>query len=66
VADQLVTRTELAAFLQQGVDNATADLLIEMATGKVQAACGQRLISGSSTVALTVDIFDGDPWLPLP
>lgn len=66
MADQLVTPSELASFLQQDLDTATATLLIEMATGKVQAACGQRLISSTSTVTLTVDIFDGDPWLPLP
>lgn len=66
MADQLVTPSELASFLQQDLDTATATLLVEMATGKVQAACGQRLISATSTVTLTVDIFDGDPWLPLP
>lgn len=66
MADQLVTPSELAAFLQQDVDTATATLLIEMATGKVQAACGQRLIEATSTFVLDVDIFQWGAWLDLP
>ena len=66
MADQLVTPSELAAFLQQDVDTATATLLIEMATGKVQAACGQRLIEATSTFVLDVDIFQWGVWLDLP
>lgn len=66
MADQLVTRAELASFLQQDVDNSTADLLIEMATGKVQAAAGQLLVDGTDTITLDVDICEFGPWLALP
>jgi hypothetical protein len=66
MADQLVTRTELATFLAQTVDNATADLLIEMATGKIQAACDQRIIEATTTALIDVDICDWSPWLALP
>jgi hypothetical protein len=66
MADQLVTPEELASFLQRDLDLATAQLLIQMATGKVQAAAGQLLIQGTATVTIDVDICDFDPWLPLP
>lgn len=67
MADQLVTRGELASFLQVStVDNATADLLINLATAKVQAAAGQRLIDITDTALIDVDLFDFDEWLPLP
>ena len=58
MADQLVTVAELASFLQQDVDTATATLLIEMATGKVQDATGQILIAGTCTAVIDVDVFD--------
>lgn len=66
MADQLVTPSELASFLQQDVDTATATLLIEMSTGKIQAACGQRLIEATSTLVLDVDRCQWGPWLDLP
>lgn len=66
MADQLVTPSELASFLQQDVDTATATLLIEMATGKIQAACGQRLIEATSTFVLDVSPWQSGPWLDLP
>jgi hypothetical protein len=66
VADQLVTPSELASFLQQDVDTATATLLIEMSTGKIQAACGQRLIQATSTFVLDVPWGSWTPWLDLP
>lgn len=66
MADQLVTPEELASFLQQDLDTATATLLIEMATGKVQAACGQRLVAVTSTFVIDVDPCDYGPWLTLP
>lgn len=44
MADQLATRTDLAALVQADVDNASADLALEIATSIVQAAVGQRLI----------------------
>ena len=66
MADQLVTPSELASFLQQDLDTATATLLIELAAGKVQAAVGQRLVAATSTFVLDVEISDYSPWLPLP
>lgn len=61
---ELVTPAELASWLQQDLDTATADLLIRQATGKVQAACGQTLLQVlNDTVTL-----EGTPgkWLWMP
>ena len=66
MADMFVTPAELASFLQQDVDTATATLVIQMATGKVQDAAGQLLIQGTATVTIDVDMRDGDQYLPLP
>jgi hypothetical protein len=44
VADQLATRVDLAAALQRDVDNASADLALEVATAVVQSAAGQRIV----------------------
>jgi hypothetical protein len=66
MADQLVTPEELASFLQQDLDTATATLLIELATGKVQAAAGQRLVAAVSTFVIDVDLCEWGPWLSLP
>jgi hypothetical protein len=66
MADQLVTPSELASFLQQDLDTATATLLINLATAKVQAACGQRLIGATSTFVIDVDMCDDDLYLALP
>lgn len=63
MAQQLVTPEELASALQQDLDASTANLLIEMATGIVQAACGQLLIE--ATVTELVDITMPDYWLDL-
>lgn len=64
MATELVTPAELASWLQQDVDTATADLLIRQATGKVQAACGQTLVQVTNDTA----VIDGHPdkWLDLP
>lgn len=66
MADQLVTPAELASFLQQDLDAATADLLINLATAKVQAAAGQRLIEATDTAVIDVEIYEFDEYLPLP
>lgn len=66
MADMLITPAELASALQQDVDTATATLLIELATGKVQAAAGQFLVDMTSTIKLHVDLCDFSPWLALP
>lgn len=67
MADMLVTLSELASYLQQEVDNATATLAIELATGAVQAAAGQRIVQVIDDVALLdVDVHDRGFWLDLP
>lgn len=66
MADQLVTPTELASFMQQDVDTSTATLLIEMATGKIQSACGQRLVEATSTFVIDVQWGSWTAWLELP
>lgn len=66
MADQLVTPSELASFLQQDLDTATATLLIEVATGKIQSACGQRLIDATDTITLDIPWGWCDVWLDLP
>lgn len=66
MADRLVTPAELDLFLQQTLTPATAALLIEMATGKVQDAAGQRLVDATSTFVIDVDLHECGPWLPLP
>jgi hypothetical protein len=65
VADRLVTPEELASYLQtDDLDLATAELLIETATGMVQAAVRQRLVEVTDTV--TVSAVRGSRWLTLP
>jgi hypothetical protein len=66
MADQLVTPSELASFLQQDLDTASATLAIEMATGKVQGAAGQRLVAATSTFVIDVGMCDDDQYLMLP
>lgn len=66
MADQLVTPLELASYLESDLDASTANLLINLATAKVQEAAGQRLIDTTSTVVLSVDLGNFDPWLDLP
>jgi hypothetical protein len=63
----LITLAELAASLQEDVDNATGTLAIEMATGAVQTAAGQRIVQIIDDVALLdVDVHDRGFWLDLP
>lgn len=66
MADQLATAEDLRTLLGEDVTalpDAEANLLLEMATGAVQAAAGQSLVAGTSTVTL-VGTVDG--WLDLP
>lgn len=65
-ADLLATPSDLASLLQRDVDTATATLLLELATAKVQrAAGGQRIVDVTDTAVL--DISDPyDLYLPLP
>lgn len=67
MADMLVTRAELASWLQlpaPGVDNATADRVIAAATAEVQSAAGQRLVEVSGDVITLLAEYG--PWLSLP
>ena len=72
MADRLVTPQELASFLQltyadlTTVQQANLALVVEVATGKVQSAAGQRLVDTTSTALIDVDICEFGPWLPLP
>jgi hypothetical protein len=67
MADMLVTLEELASYLQEDVDTATATLAIEIATGVVQAATCQRLIYvADDPFTLYLDQFDTSHWLELP
>lgn len=67
MADQLVTPAELASFLQvPTLDTATADLLINLATAKVQASAGQRIVDATDTAVIDVEICEFNEYLPLP
>jgi hypothetical protein len=67
MADQLATPEDLASLLQQDLDAATADLLIECATSVVQALVGQRLIQVvNDTITLDLDELDDGVHLVLP
>lgn len=63
----LVTPSELASALQEDVDTATATLAIEIATGAVQGAAGQRIVQVvDDTLVMDLDQLDNDPYLNLP
>lgn len=67
MADMLITLEELASYVQDDVDTATATLAIEIATGVVQAAISQRLIYvADDPFTLYVDEFDTGHWIELP
>lgn len=64
MAFELVTPAELASWLQEDLDTATANLLISQATSIVQEVTGQLLVQVLGDVA----VLEGspDPYLPLP
>lgn len=65
MADQLATPEDLATLLREDVDADLAALLIEVATGVVQAgAGGQRIVAVADDVATLTGA--PDRWLPLP
>lgn len=68
MADMLATPEDLAALLQQDLDRATAELLIQSATAVVQnAAGGQRILQVvDDEVSLYLDVHDDPYWLLLP
>lgn len=49
MADKLASREDLAAALQHEVDNASADVALEVATAVVQAAAGQLIVRSTVT-----------------
>lgn len=66
MADQLATPEELASLLQRDLDASTANLLLNLATAKVQrAAAGQRILDVTDTAIIDVDADYWDPWLGL-
>lgn len=67
MADMLATPEDLASLLQQDLDAATAVLVLELATAKVQrAAGGQRIVQVTNTDVL-IDVSDPcDLYLALP
>lgn len=67
MADMLITLEELASYLQEDVDTATATLAIEIATGLVQAATCQRLLQVVNDQAVIyLDQYDTNHYLELP
>lgn len=67
MADQLATPEDLASLLQSDLDASTANLLLELATAKVQrAAGGQRIVDVTDTAVIDVDPWDNDEYLELP
>lgn len=67
MADQLATPSDLASFLQQDLDTATATLLVEAATAVVQAVTGQRIVQVLNDIAvLDLDEHDQGLYLDLP
>jgi hypothetical protein len=67
MADMLASPSDLASFLQQDVDTATATLLLEGATSIVQTVTGQRIVQVVGDVmVIDLDGWDSSPWLDLP
>lgn len=58
--------TDLAAYLQQTVDTATAQLLLDMATAKIQEYCGWPISSTPGDVAKLTGSADGSEKIFLP
>lgn len=67
MADTLASPSDLASFLQEDVDTATATLLMETATGIIQATVGQRIVQViDDVVVLDLEACDRSLWLDLP
>lgn len=64
MADKLASREDLAAALQHDVDNASADLALEVSTAVVQAAAGQRIIRVADETAIVYGGSDRTLVLP--
>lgn len=64
MADQLATPEDLASFLQRDdLDASTATLLVECATGVIQATVGQRIVRATTTPSIPGGFSQ---WLNLP
>lgn len=67
MADMLAEPEDLAALLQQDLDRATTELLLQNATAAVQSAAGQRLIKvEDDELTLYLDWNDSRDWIVLP
>lgn len=67
MADMLVTAPELASAMEQDLDTASAELAIQIATGVVQSAAGQRIIEVvGDSVQIDLDVSDCSLYLNLP
>lgn len=71
MADQLATSADLNLAIDPSgattIPSATATMLLELATAKVQrAAGGQRIVDLTDTAVIDVDPWDNDVYLPLP
>lgn len=64
MADQLVTLSELASFVQSDLDASTANLVVNAATAAVQAACGQRLVAVVADEVTILGTTESVLWLP--
>lgn len=64
MADQLATPEQLASFLQQDLDAATADVLLNAATAVVQAAARQRLVEVEDDTLTRIGTTEAWLWLP--
>lgn len=64
------TRADLAAQLQISLaelTTATADLLLDLSTGVIQAATGQTILEATDTALIDLSgVCEWDPWLDLP
>ncbi|MBB3666402.1 MULTISPECIES: hypothetical protein [Prauserella salsuginis group] len=66
MADQLATAEDLRTLLGEdatGLTTAEAELLLQLATGAVQAAAGQSILQATETVAVMGTV---ESWLSLP
>lgn len=56
MADQLASPYDLATWLQQDVDTASAVLALELATGSIQDECGWRIVAETVTGLLVTPV----------
>lgn len=64
MADQLATPEQLASLLQQDLDAATADVVLNAATAVVQQAARQRLVAVEDDELTRIGTTESWLWLP--